>query len=60
MPSDKQRAAARRNIKKAHNKVQSGQAKSRSEIEAQARKLDVWGQSTMGKEELRRAVARWR
>jgi hypothetical protein len=82
MASEKQRAAARRNVKKAQtaarrkqtlkhlpaetrsalgreaNKVRSGQAKTRSELEAEARRLDIRGRSKMGKDELRRAIRR--
>ncbi len=82
MASEKQRAAARSNVKKAQtaarrkqtlkhlpaetrsalgreaNKVRSGQAKTRSELEAQARRLGISGRSKMGKDELRRAIRR--
>jgi len=84
MASEKQRAAARSNVKKAQtaakrkqtlkhlpaetrsalgkeaSKVRSGQAKTRSELEAQARRLDIRGRSKMGKDELRRAIRRAR
>jgi hypothetical protein len=80
--SEKQRAAARGNVKKAQaaakrkqtlkhlsaetrsalgreaNKVRSGQAETRRELEAKARKLDIRGRSKMGKDELRRAIGR--
>jgi hypothetical protein len=84
MASEKQRAAARRNVKKAQAgakgkqtlkhlpkstrsalgkeaaKVRSGEAETRGELEAQARRLGIAGRSKMGKDELRRAVARAR
>lgn len=80
MASEKQRAAARRNGKKAQtaarrkqtlknlpaetrsalgkeaSAVRSGEAKTRSELEAQARRLGIRGRSKMGKDELRRAL----
>jgi len=84
MASEKQRAAARRNVKKAQSaakskqtlkhlsadtrsalgqeagKVRRGEAETRKELEAQARRLDIRGRSKMGKDELRRAIARAR
>jgi hypothetical protein len=84
MTSEKQRAAARRNVKKAQSaakskqtlkhlpavtrsalgqeagKVRRGEAETRKELEAQARRLDIRGRSKMGKDELRRAIARAR
>jgi hypothetical protein len=84
MASEKQKAAARRNVKKAQagakgkqtlkhlsgetrtalakeaNKVRSGEAKTRKQLEAEARGLDIAGRSKMGKDELRRAIARSR
>lgn len=81
MASQKQKAAARSNVKKAQaaaknkqtlkhlpaetrsalgkeaNKVRSGEAKTRQELEAEARRLDIRGRSKMGKDELRRAIA---
>jgi hypothetical protein len=84
MATQKQRQAARRNVKKAQegarrnqtlknlpqstksalgkeaNKVRSGEAKTRKELNAEARKLGVEGRSKMGKDELRRAIARAR
>jgi hypothetical protein len=81
MASEKQRAAARDNVKRAQtaakrkqtlkhlpaetrtalgreaNRVRSGQAKTRSELEAEARDLNIRGRSKMGKDELRRAIA---
>jgi hypothetical protein len=38
--------------------VRSGDAPTRKELEAQARRLDIKGRSKMGKDELKRAVAR--
>ncbi len=84
MASERQRAAARKNVKKAQsaakskqtlkhlssetrtalgkeaNKVRSGEASTRKELEAQARRLEIRGRSKMGKDELRRAIARAR
>jgi hypothetical protein len=84
MASEKQRAAARSNVKKAQtaakskqtlkhlpaqtrsalgkeaNMVRSGQAKTRRELEVEARRLDIHGRSKMGKDELRRAISRAR
>ena len=84
MASQKQLAAARRNVKKAQsaakdkqtlkhlssrartalgqeaNKVRKGEAKTRQELEAEARRLEIRGRSKMGKDELRRAIARVR
>jgi hypothetical protein len=84
MASEKQRAAARSNVKKAQtaarrkqtlkhlpaetrsalgreaNKVRSGEAETRRELEAEARRLEIRGRSKMGKDELRRAIARAR
>ena len=81
MASESQRAAARRNVKKAQagakskqtlkhlpkstrtalgveaNKVRSGEAKTRKELEGEARRLKIAGRSKMGKDELRRAIA---
>jgi hypothetical protein len=42
------------------NKVRRGEAKTRKELDAEARKLDISGRSKMGKDELRRAIARAR
>jgi hypothetical protein len=82
MTSDRQRAAARRNVKRAQsaakrkqtlrhlpkqtrtalgkeaNAVRTGRAETRRELEAEARRLDIRGRSKMGKDELRRAIAR--
>ncbi len=40
------------------NAVRSGRAATRKELEAQARRLEIRGRSKMGKDELRRAIAR--
>jgi hypothetical protein len=80
--SQKQRAAAKRNVKKAQagakkkqtlknmpkstrtalgkeaNKVRTGEAKTRKELETEARKLEIRGRSKMGKDELRAAIKR--
>ncbi len=53
-------SATRTALGKEANKVRSGEAKTRKELEAQARKLDIAGRSKMGKDELRRAIARAR
>lgn len=84
MASEKQRAAARKNVKKAQRAavgkqtlkhlpagtraalgkeaaaVRRGDAPTRKELEDQARRLNIRGRSKMGKDELRRAVARAR
>jgi hypothetical protein len=84
MASEKQRAAAKRNVKRAQagarskqtlkhlpaktrtalgveaNKVRKGEAETRSELESEARRLQIRGRSKMGKDELRRAIARAR
>jgi hypothetical protein len=84
MATQKQRAAARRNVKKAQagakrkqtlkklpkrtrtvlgkeaSAVRRGQAKTRKELEEEARRLDIRGRSKMGKDQLRRAIARKR
>ena len=84
MTSEKQRAAARKNVKKAQagakskqtlkhlpkatrtalgveaNKVRTGQAKTRKELEAEGRRLEIKGRSKMGKGELREAIGRAR
>lgn len=84
MASQRQKAAARSNVRKAQaaakakqtlkhlpsetrsalgkeaNKVRSGEAETRRELEAQARRLDIRGRSKMGKDELRRAISRAR
>ncbi|HEX2391551.1 MAG TPA: hypothetical protein VHI77_01395 [Solirubrobacterales bacterium] len=82
MATEKQRAAARRNVKKAQagargkktlkslpkrtrtalgkeaNKVRRGEAKTRKQLNEEASRLGIEGRSKMGKDELRRAVAR--
>jgi hypothetical protein len=84
MASEKQRAAAKRNVKRAQagakrkqtlkhlpsstrtalgveaNKVRKGEAETRRELESEARRLRISGRSKMGKDELRRAIARAR
>jgi hypothetical protein len=83
-PTEKQRAAARRNVRaaqrasaskqtpkhvgrdahrgrrRAKRAVRRGDAPTRKELEAHARRLDIRGRSKMGKDELRRAIARAR
>jgi hypothetical protein len=80
--TEQQRAAAKRNVKKAQagakrkqtlkhlpsstrkalgeeaGKVRRGERPSRRALEAEARRLGIRGRSRMGKEELRRAIAR--
>jgi hypothetical protein len=82
MATTKQRAAARRNVKRAQEgakgkqtlknlprrthtalgkeaaAVRRGDAPTRKELEAEARRLDIPGRSKMGKSELKRAVSR--
>jgi hypothetical protein len=82
MPTSKQRAAARRNVKRAQegarkkqtlknlpkrtrtalgkeaSAVRKGEAPTRKELEAEARRLNIRGRSKMGKAELKRAVSR--
>jgi hypothetical protein len=84
MATEKQKAAARKNVKKAQagakqkktlkhlskktkaelgkeaNKVRKGEAKTRKGLNEEAAKLDIEGRSKMGKDELRRAIARAR
>jgi hypothetical protein len=84
MASEKQRTAARRNVRKAQagakrkqtlkklpkrtktalgkeaSAVRSGRAKTRKQLNEEARTLDISGRSKMGKDELRRAIARKR
>jgi hypothetical protein len=84
MATQKQRAAARSNVKKAQAGAQKkqtlknlpkrtqkalgqeaaavrrGDSPTRKELEAEARKLGIEGRSKMGKDELKRAVARAR
>lgn len=40
------------------NKVRKGETETRQDLEVQARRLEIRGRSRMGKEELRRAIAR--
>jgi hypothetical protein len=80
MATQKQKAAAKRNVKKAQagakkkqtlkslpkstktalgkeaNKVRSGQAKTRAELNREAARLQIRGRSKMGKDQLRRAI----
>jgi hypothetical protein len=82
MATTKQRAAAKKNVKKAQAgakqkqtlksldkgtrsalgkeaaAVRRGDSPTRKELEAEARRLDIRGRSKMGKDELKRAVAR--
>ena len=82
MATEKQRAAARRNVKQAQSgaaakqtlkhlpddtrtalgkeaaAVRRGDAPTRKELNEQARRLGIEGRSKMGKDELKRAVAR--
>ena len=82
MATEKQRAAARRNVKKAQAgakqkqtlknlpkrtrtalgkeaaAVRRGDAPTRKELNAEARRLGIAGRSKMGKDELKAAVAR--
>jgi hypothetical protein len=82
MATGKQRAAARKNVKKAQAAaedkqtlkkldkgtrsalgqeaaaVRRGDSPTRKELEAEARRLNIRGRSKMGKDELKRAVAR--
>ncbi|HWC86331.1 MAG TPA: hypothetical protein VG388_07320 [Solirubrobacteraceae bacterium] len=54
------RAETRSALGKEAAAVRRGDAPTRKELEDQARKLDIRGRSKMGKEELKRAVARAR
>lgn len=82
MATDKQKAAAKRNVRKAQAGAQAkqtlenlpaetrtalgkeaaavrrGDAPTRRELEAEARRLNIDGRSKMGKSELKRAVSR--
>jgi hypothetical protein len=82
MATQKQKATARRNVKKAQAgakrkqtlkhlsgrtrtalgkeaaAVRRGDSPTRKELESEARRLDIRGRSKMGKDELKRAVAR--
>jgi hypothetical protein len=55
--SEKQRKAA---LGKEANKVRKGEAKTRKELNDEASRLEIKGRSKMGKDELRRAIARTR
>ena len=82
MATQRQRSAARRNVKKAQagarkkqtlknlpsrtktalgreaNKVRTGKAKTRDQLNREAARLDIRGRSKMGKDQLRRAIRR--
>lgn len=82
MATQRQKAAARRNVEKAQAgakrkqtlkhlpartrtalgkeaaAVRRGDSPTRKELESEARRLDIRGRSKMGKDELKRAVAR--
>jgi hypothetical protein len=82
MATQKQRSAAKRNVKKAQegakrkgtlkhlsgktktalgkeaNKVRTGEAKTRKELNEEAARLEISGRSKMGKDELRTAISR--
>jgi hypothetical protein len=84
MATEKQRQAARRNVKRAQSGARSkqtlrklpsrtrtalgqeaaavrrGDAKTRKELNEEARRLGIDGRSKMGKDELRRAISRAR
>ena len=84
MATQKQKAAAKRNVKRAQagakskqtlkhlpartrtalgqeaGNVRRGEAATRKELESRARELGIRGRSQMGKDELRRAIARAR
>jgi hypothetical protein len=51
-------AETRSALGKEANRVRSGKAKTRRELEAEARQLNIRGRSKMGKDELRRAIRR--
>jgi TRAP-type C4-dicarboxylate transport system substrate-binding protein len=53
-------AKTRTALGKEANKVRRGEAKTREELEEVARRLQIAGRSKMGKDELRRAIARAR
>lgn len=50
-------AETRSALGKEANRVRSGKAKTRRELEAEARQLNIRGRSKMGKDELRRAIS---
>jgi hypothetical protein len=52
--------STRRALGQEANKVRRGEAKTRAELNEEARRLDISGRSKMGKDELRRAIARAR
>jgi hypothetical protein len=82
MATQKQRSAAKRNVKKAQagarkkqtlknlpkrtktalgkeaNKVRTGKAKTRDQLNREAARLDIRGRSKMGKDQLRAAIKR--
>jgi hypothetical protein len=51
-------AKTRTALGKEANAVRKGDSPTRRELEAEARRLDIRGRSKMGKDELKRAVAR--
>jgi hypothetical protein len=51
-------AQTRTALGKEANAVRKGESPTRRELEAEARRLDIKGRSKMGKDELKRAVAR--
>jgi hypothetical protein len=51
-------ASTRTALCKEANAVRKGESPTRKELEAEARRLDIKGRSKMGKDELKRAVAR--
>jgi len=51
-------AETRSALGKEANKVRAGEAKTRRELDAEARQLNIRGRSKMGKDELRRAISR--
>jgi hypothetical protein len=51
-------AETRSALGKEANRVRSGKAKTRRELEGEARQLNIRGRSKMGKDELRRAISR--
>jgi hypothetical protein len=53
-------ARTRKALGEEANKVRKGETETRRDLEAKARRLDIRGRSKMGKDELRRAIARAR
>jgi len=51
-------ARTRTALGKEANKVRKGEAKTREQLNREAARLDIRGRSTMGKDELRRAIRR--